>query len=50
MLPVTYLLLNGYFDNNKALQITRQLNLNLIYYLHYGYTATLFYFKKTKLR
>ena len=30
MLPVTYLLLDGHFGNNKALQMTRQLNLHLI--------------------
>ena len=30
MLSVTYLLLDGHFGNNKALQMTRQLNLHLI--------------------
>ena len=30
MLPVTYLLLDGHFGNNNALQMTRQLNLHLI--------------------
>ena len=30
LLPVTYLLLDGHFGNNKALQMTRQLNLHLI--------------------
>ena len=30
VLPVTYLLLDGHFGNNKALQMTRQLNLHLI--------------------
>ena len=30
LFPVTYLLLDGHFGNNKALQMTRQLNLQLI--------------------
>jgi len=30
LLPVTYLLLDGHFGNNNALQMTRQLNLHLI--------------------
>ena len=35
LLPVTYLLLDGHFGNNKALQMTRQLNLHLISKLRY---------------
>ena len=30
VVPVSYLLLDGHFGNNKALQMTRQLNLHLI--------------------
>jgi len=35
MLPVTYLLLDGHFGNNNAMQMTRQLKLHLISKLRY---------------